>query len=160
MSTRSGDLDPGVINYLMRKEHLAIDQINDMLNHESGLKGISQRSGDMQELLERENSDQHAKDAIELFCYQTRKCIGAMAAALGGLEALVFSGGIGEQSPAIRERVCMNLEFLGIQIDTERNRNNDFLISNAEAKVPVYVIPTNEEVMMARLTQQLLARTT
>lgn len=159
MSTRTGDLDPGVINYLVNHEQLTLDQVNHMVNHESGLLGISQRSGDMRELLKHEATDSQAAEAIEFFCYQTRKCIGALAACLGGVDTLIFSGGIGEQSAVIRKRICSGLEFLGIEIDEERNKNNDAIISTANATAFVRVMKTNEEVMMAKLTQQLLNKT-
>lgn len=145
MSTRTGDLDPGVAWYLMNKEELTPKQFNHLINHESGLLGISGISPDMRELSKHEKG----KEAIEFFCYQTRKWIGAYATVLGGLDTLVFAGGIGENSAAVREMICENLEFLGIKLDKDKNTNNERLISTG--KTNVYVIHTNEELMIAKM---------
>ncbi|SEW43093.1 acetate kinase [Chitinophaga sp. YR573] len=145
MSTRTGDLDPGVAWYLMNKEELTPKQFNHLINHESGLLGISGISPDMRELSKHEKG----KEAIEYFCYQTRKWIGSYAAVLGGLDTLVFAGGIGENSAAVREMICENLEFLGIKLDKDKNVNNERLISTGETNV--YVIHTNEELMIAKM---------
>lgn len=156
MSTRSGDLDPGLLSYLSRTEDMTPTQFQKMVNHESGLLGISETSSDLRDLLKLENEDTRAQEAIELFCYQIRKWIGSFAAALGGLDTLVFSGGIGENSPVIRERICTDLGFLGIGIESSRNESGDAVISGDGAPVNVRVIPTNEELMIARTVSRML----
>ncbi len=156
MGTRSGDLDPGVISHLLRHEHLTPTRLDHLLNHESGLLGISGSHADMHDLLTQEADDEPAAQAIELFCYQARKQIGAYAAALGGLDAVVFSGGIGEHAAVIRERICAPLGFLGIELDGERNAGHARCISTSRSRVMVLVIPTDEERMMAQQTCELL----
>jgi acetate kinase len=150
MSTRPGDLDPGVAWYLMQAENLTPKQFNNLINHESGLLGISETSSDMRDLLDRELQDVRAAEAIELFCYQVKKWIGAFVAALGGVETLVFSGGIGENAPRVRARVCDGLGFLGIELEEKRNAANEGVISAAASRVAVRIICTNEEQMIAR----------
>jgi len=156
MGTRTGDLDPGVAWYIMQSEDLSIKQFNYLINHESGLLGISEISSDMRDLLEAESSDIRAAEAVELFCYQARKWIGAFAAALGGLDTLVFAGGVGENSPVIRSRICMGLKFLGIELEGERNKKNDSLIGKENAKVAVRIIHTDEERMIVKNVIQTL----
>jgi acetate kinase len=156
MSTRPGDLDPGLILYLMREENLTNIQLNNLINHESGLLGISETSSDMRDLLERETQDMRAAEAVELFCYQVKKWIGSFAAALGGLETLVFSGGIGENAPQIRSRICDGLRFLGIELEEKRNAANDSVISATAGHVVVRVIRTDEEEMIARTVCRVL----
>ncbi|TDE17309.1 acetate/propionate family kinase [Dyadobacter psychrotolerans] len=156
MGTRSGDLDPGVAWYLMQFEKLSPKQFNHVVNHESGLLGISETSSDMQELMKSEVDDNRAAEAIELFCYQIKKSIGSFAAVLGGVNTLVFSGGIGENIPQIRSRICQDLGFLGIELDEKRNQINDPVISMKNGKVTIRVIATNEEIMIARLVRQVL----
>src|SRR6185437_5053691 len=151
MSSRSGDLDPGVAWYLMQFEKLNPKKFSHLINHESGLLGVSQTSSDMRELMEVEETNPNAKEAIELFCYQAKKWLGSFAAALGGLDTLVFSGGIGEHSPELRSKICDGLEFLGIELCEIKNMNNAGIISTEASKVNVRVITTNEEVMIARL---------
>jgi acetate kinase len=155
MGTRPGDLDPGVAWQLMRAG-LTADQFSNIINHESGLLGVSETSSDMRDLLERQAEDSRAAEAVELFCYQARKWIGAFAAVLGGLETLVFSGGIGEKSPEVRARICEGLQFLGIQLDETRNAANASVISGESSPVTVRVIPTDEELMIARSVYRLL----
>ncbi len=138
MGTRSGDLDPGVAAYLMHSGKLTPDQFNQLIHHESGLLGISEISSDMRDLLE--SQDPRAAEAVDFFCYQTRKWIGAYAAALGGLDTLVFSGGIGENASEVRARICEGLQFLGIELDDH---------GNSTGRVTVRVIPTDEERMIA-----------
>ena len=150
MSTRSGDLDPGVAAFVMATEHLTVEQFQHLVNHESGLIGIAETSGDMQQLLACEAQDSRAAEAIALFCYQVKKWIGAFAAALGGVDTVVFSGGIGEHAAIIRQRICSGLEFLGIDLDLQRNAWNDSLISKTNSRVTVRVIATDEELMIAR----------
>jgi len=151
MSTRSGDLDPGLVWYLTRTEHMSAKQFNEMVNFQSGLLGVSETSSDMRDLLDRESQDVRAAEAVALFCYQIRKWIGAFAAALGGLDSLVFAGGIGENAPIVRARICEGLGFLGIALDKTRNGANEGVISTAADRVAVRVIHTDEEQMIARL---------
>jgi acetate kinase len=150
MSSRSGDLDPGLSWYLARTEQMTAKQFQDMVNHESGLLGISQTSADMQELLAHETEDVRAAEAVALFCYQAKKWIGAYAATLGGLETVVFAGGIGENAPPVRARICEGLSFLGIEIDDARNAANEGIISTDSSRVTVRMIRSNEELMIAR----------
>ena len=156
MGTRTGDLDPGVAWFLMGAEKLSPKQFSHLINHESGLLGISEISSDMRVLLKHQHSDNRAAEAIELFCYQTKKWIGSFAAVLGGLDTLIFSGGIGENTPEIRDRICRGLQFLGIEVDEKRNLKNDEVISIATGRVSIRVIPTNEELMVAKLVCGIL----
>ncbi|WP_299459784.1 acetate/propionate family kinase [uncultured Gimesia sp.] len=156
MSTRSGDLDPGLMWYLARTEGLDAKHFNEMVNFQSGLLGMSETSSDMRDLLEIESQDVRAAEAVALFCYQVKKWVGAFAAALGGLDTLVFSGGIGEHSPVIRKRICDGLGFLGIELDDTCNAENASLISPDTSRVAVRVIPTNEEQMIAELVSRVL----
>jgi len=150
MSARTGDLDPGVMDYMVRTDGLTAGQFRRMVNHESGLLGISEISSDMRDLLRQEATDARAADAVSLFCYQAKKWIGSFAAALGGLDTLVFAGGIGENAPRIRMRICEGLEFLGIDLHRVRNDETAQVISTAAGRVTVRVIRTNEELMIAR----------
>jgi acetate kinase len=156
MSTRTGDLDPGVAGYLMQEEKMSPAQFSHLVNHESGLAGISETSSDMRELLKIQATDKRAAEAIGIFCYQARKCVGAFAAALGGLDILVFSGGIGENAPEIREGICSNLQFIGVSLDKKRNDHNEAIISAEDSRVIVRVIKTDEELMIARLVSGIL----
>lgn len=158
MGTRSGDLDPGVISYLARSDGMSVGQFETMTNEASGLLGVSEISADMRELLAREDMDVRAAEAIALFCYQTRKWIGAFAAALGGLDTLVFAGGIGENLPTIRHRICQELTYLGVSLAEEHNAANAQCISADEAQVGVYVIPTDEELVIAQSVMRLIAK--
>jgi acetate kinase len=160
MGTRSGDIDPGINAYLAHAEGLDANGFDALVNHQSGLLGVSETSADMRDLLLHEANDGRAADAVALFCYQIRKWIGAFAAAMGGLDRLVFAGGIGEQSPVVRARICDGLGFLGIDIDAARNAHSDTnsrVISTDAARVPVHVIPTNEAWVMARAAWRMLA---
>ncbi len=150
MSSRSGDLDPGVIIYLLKEKKLTADEVNGLVNHGSGLLGVSGTSPDMEDLLSREKTDPKAGEAVGLFCYQAKKYLGSLAAALGGIDTLVFTAGIGENSPIVRERICSGLGFLGIELSPERNVKNEPVISTEGSRVKVMVIKTNEELMMAR----------
>ena len=152
MGTRSGDLDPGLVRFLARDEGMSPTQFHDMANHQSGLLGVSGISPDLRDLLALEASNAAAADAVALFCYEATKCIGAYAAALGGLDTLVFSGGIGENAAPIRERICAGLSFLGISLQHQRNAEHAALISNDDGRVAVRVIATDEERMIARAT--------
>jgi acetate kinase len=156
MSTRSGDLDPGLVWYLLRTEHVTPQQFHKMVNHESGLLGISETSSDMRDLLAREPDDERAADAVAIFCYQIKKWIGAFAAALGGLDTLVFAGGIGENAPVVRARVCDGLDFLGIELDQKRNAANSDVISAAASRVTIRAIRTDEELMIAKAVSRVL----
>ena len=156
MSSRSGDLDPGVATYLMRAEGMAADQFHRMVNEESGMLGISQISPDVRELLKREQTDPRAAEALQIFSYHARKWIGALAAALGGLDTLVFSGGIGENGAETRARICEGFQFLGIQLDDSRNQAHGSIISKDGSRATVRVIRTDEEAFMARLVDRLL----
>jgi acetate kinase len=156
MSTRSGDLDPGVAYYLARTERMTAATFQQMVNHESGLLGVSGTSSDLRDLLAREGRDPRAGEAIALFCYQARKWVGSFAAALGGLDTLVFAAGIGENAPLIRERICDGLGFLGITLDRKRNARNAPLISANAAPVKVRVVRTDEELMIARSVIRVL----
>jgi acetate kinase len=150
MSTRSGDLDPGVAPYLARTEKMSSQQFYEIVNHKSGLLGVSETSSDMRDLLGREKKDVRAAEAVELFCYQAKKWIGSFAAALGGLDTLVFAGGIGENAPPVRARICEGLSFLGIELDKSRNAKTAAVISKNSSRVTVRVIRTDEELMIAR----------
>jgi acetate kinase len=158
MSTRSGDLDPGLLAYLARAEGLDADGFDNLTGFQSGLLGLSETSSDMKELLEREGSDERAAEAITLFCYQVKKSIGGLSAALGGLDQLVFTGGMGGNAPKIRARICEDLGFLGITIDESRNAENSEVISAEDSQVTVRVIHTDEAWIIARDVSEALKR--
>ena len=150
MGTRPGDMDPGVLWYWMRSEHLTAAQINRIVNHQSGLLGVSEISSDLRDLMARQEEDIRAAEAVEMFCYHARKWIGSLAAVLGGLDTLVFSGGIGENAVQVRTRICSGLTFLGVTLDEDRNSADAPVISSVSSPVTVRVIPTNEERMIAK----------
>lgn len=158
MGTRGGDIDPSVIEFLAHKEGMALNEIDAVLNKQSGLLGLSGLTNDMRDLLEeeQEHQDRRAKLAIDIFCQRVRKYIGAYLAEINGAEAIIFTGGIGENSKTIRQRICKGLEWLGIEIDEKLNNElqhgKEGEISKAESKVKLYVIPTNEELLIARDT--------
>jgi acetate kinase len=156
MGTRPGDLDPGVLWTILNRERWGPAALDDFIHHRCGLLGVSETSSDMQELLARESSDSRAADAVALFCYQVRKAIGAFSAVLGGLDVLVFTGGIGERSAVIRSRICAGLGYLGIELDQGANAGDKAALSSAEARVRVYAIPTDEEWMIATIVKQML----
>lgn len=156
MSTRPGDLDPGVIIYLLQEKGLSPVEVNHLINHQAGLRGISGLSEDMRDLLAHEDTARGAALAVRLFCYQARKFIGALATVLGGLDTFVFTGGIGENSAPIRARICANLQFLGIHLDLDLNNQNAPIISKQDSPVTVRVMKTNEELMIARHTRNLI----
>ena len=156
MSTRTGDLDPGLVYYLARSERMTAARFQQMVNHESGLLGVSGTSSDVRDLLAREARDVRAAEAVALFCYQATKWIGAFAAALGGLDTIVFAGGIGENAPLIRKRICGGLGFLGVEVNARRNLKNASLISSDAGRVKVRVIRTDEELMIARSVIRVL----
>jgi acetate kinase len=158
MGTRSGNLDPSVLEYLHHKEGLSLSEIDTLLNKQSGLLGLSGLTNDMRELLEEErlHQDRRARLAIEIFCLRVKHYLGSYLAQMNGADAIVFTGGIGENSPEIRERICRDLDFLGIAIDADKNREQvggkEGDIATAEARVRTFVIPTNEELLIARDT--------
>ncbi len=161
MGTRSGDLDPAIILHIMAREELSLHEANTLLNKHSGLQGISGISGDMRDIIsEYHKGNSSARLALDAYCYRIRKYIGAYAAALGGLDALVFTAGIGENSPVVRKKCCENLEFLGIKIDDEKNRQASSKraeeISGNGSKVKVFSIPTNEELVIALDTRRII----
>jgi acetate kinase len=158
MGTRTGDLDPGVLLYLLQHEHLSPADLSRLINREAGLLGVSGSSADMRDLLARAASDPRAAEAIDLFCYQARKHIAALAAALGGLDTLVFTAGIGERAAPVRQRICADLGFLGIHLDDARNNAHAALISPDDSPVTVRVMPTDEDLMIARHTRQFIAQ--
>jgi acetate kinase len=156
MSTRSGDLDPGVVTYIARTTGFDADRVERELSHHSGLFALSGGFADMRELLARESTDASCRLAAAVYCYEIKKRIGAYAAALGGLDALVFSGGIGEHAPAVRARICDGLDFLGFRVDLQKNQANAPIISVPDARITIHVIPTDEEVVIARAAYRLL----
>lgn len=154
MSTRTGDMDPGVMLYLMNERGFEVSDISRLINEKSGLLGISGESQDMQDLLTRQDKD--AKLAIEMFCYSARKYLAALAGVLGGLDTLIFTAGIGENSPEIRKRISNNFNYMGLKLDNKRNNNNAKIISADDSKITVRVMETNEELMIARHTRKIL----
>jgi acetate kinase len=157
MGTRCGAIDPGVLLYLMNQDGLDVPAMEQLLTHESGLLGVSGISSDMRTLLEKEKLDARAAEAIELFIYRISRELGSMAAALGGLDAVVFTGGIGENAPSIRARVCRAASWLGIELDAATNDQGGPQISQLTSQVSVWVIPTNEEFMIAQHTKKLIS---
>lgn len=163
MGTRSGDIDPSLILYIMGKEGLSLNEAGTLLNKHSGLIGMSGESSDMREILSAKNDQKRARYAFDLFCYRIKKYLGAYAFAMGGLDAFVFTGGIGENAVEVREKVCRELKFLGIEIDETKNKNNSDVISSDSSKVKVLRIPTNEELVIAldtvRVVEKEMVRT-
>lgn len=159
MGTRSGDLDPGLLCYLARATDLSAAQLDEIVTSKSGLLGMSETSSDMRELLEREDRDDRAAEAVAVFCYQIKKWVGAFAAALGGVDTLVFAGGIGENAPAVRKRVCDGLSFLGIELDNARNAASETVVSAPAGRVVVRVMKTDEERTIAEMACDLLGIT-
>ena len=156
MSTRSGDLDPGVMLYLLREKRLSSSAVSHLVNRRAGLLGVSGISPDLRDLFAQSAKNSHAAEAIDLFCYEAKKYLGALAAVLGGVDTLIFTAGIGENIPTIRRRICEHLEFLGIRLDDARNERNAPIISRAAGPVTVRVMKTNEELMIARHTHNLI----
>lgn len=157
MATRCGDLDPGLVMYLLRDRGISPAELERILNRQSGLLGVSGRSADMRRLLELSGTDPSARAAVELFCYMARKYLGAMIAVLGGLDTLVFTGGIGAHSAAVRAMICAGLTDIGVEIDARRNAQNEAVISPPGSRAVVNVVHTNEELMMARYALTLIA---
>jgi acetate kinase len=156
MSTRTGDLDPGVLLFLLQSRGLTPAALSHLVNKEAGLLGVSGSTADMQDLLGRAATDSRAADAVALFCYQARKLLGGLVAALGGLDTLVFTAGIGEHSAAIRARICEGLSYLGLEVDAARNAEHAPIISSHASRVAVRVVPTDEDLMIARHTHRLI----
>ena len=159
MGTRSGDIDAAAVIYLQERDRMSPRDIDVLLNKQSGLLGVSGDSSDMRDLLEREARDERAAEAVALFCYRAKKYVGAYAAALGGLDALIFSGGIGENAPPVRERICAGLGFLGIEVDPALNRSNAPVISKARSRVKIQTINTDEDSMIARHVLAIIGST-
>jgi acetate kinase len=156
MGTRPGDLDPGLLVYMMRMEKKTPEEMDEFISHDCGLLGLSETSLDMRDLEERRESDERAADAVDLFCYQVKKFIGAYAAAMGGLDTVVFSGGIGEHSAECRRRICEGMGFSGVELDQARNEGSEAIISGGSSRVRVRVIATDEEQMIARAVGGLI----
>jgi acetate kinase len=156
MGTRPGDLDPGVIVYLIEQKRYDAARLAELVNSKSGLLGVSELSSDVKTLLDARAANVDAAMAIEMFCYQIRKSVGALAAALGGLDMLIFTGGVGEHAAAVRAEVCDGLAYLGITIDSRRNDSSDDTISSVGSKCRVRIVPTNENLMVARHTAELV----
>ena len=157
MGTRSGDLDPSLILYIMGKEGLSLHEAGTLLNKHSGLIGISGESSDMREIIASVKDEQkRSVYAFEIFCYRIKKYIGAYTAAMGGLDALVFTGGIGENAVEVREEVCRNMDYLGIKLDTLKNESKEQIISDSSSKVKIFRIPTNEELVIAMDTAKIV----
>ena len=156
MGTRSGDLDPGLVLYLTRHENLTSEEFHEMVNRKSGLLGVSETSPDLRDLLASEAEDLRAAEAVALFCYQAKKWVGAFSAVLDGLDTLVFTGGIGENAAAIRDRICGGLTHLGIQLDATRNQDNAPIISTDRSASKVRVIRTDEERIIVRAVRRIL----
>ncbi|HEY5695750.1 MAG TPA: acetate/propionate family kinase [Candidatus Saccharimonadales bacterium] len=159
MSTRSGDIDPGIVRYLARAEGQTADQFDEMVNERSGLLGISGSTADMEELLQQEAHDTQAKDAVDIFCYSVKKQIGALTAAMGGLDTLVFTGGMGEKAPKIRARISEGLEFLGIQLDPRMNEQNKEVISAHGSRVTVRMLHTDESQVIVQEVMKIQGET-
>jgi len=162
MGTRSGDLDPAILDFISAKEGLSLREVDSLLNKQSGLLGVSGLTADMRELLaeEAEHGDRRARLAIDLFCYRVKKYIGSYLAAMNGADAIVFAGGIGENSPDVRARICQDLDWLGIDVDETRNRANvgtEGRIDREGSRVNLWVIPTDEELLIARDTWRVVS---
>jgi acetate kinase len=156
MATRTGDLDPALAAYLVRNKEMTFEEFHDMINRSAGMFGVSETTGDMRDLLEREASDPRAADAVAMFCYEVKKRIGSYASAMGGIDTLIFSGGIGEHAPQVRERACQGLSFLGIEIDPHANQAGAAVISTG--RVSVRVMVTDEELMIARSVREIVGK--
>lgn len=158
MGTRPGDLDPGVVLRLLGNDRYNFELLSDLFYHRSGLLGVSGETADMKTLIERSPADARAREAIELFVYQLRKHVGSMIAVLGGLDTLVFTGGIGEHAPEIRAAFVEGFDFLGLRLDDEKNRRNERVISRSDSRITAMVIPTDENLMIARHTLALIEK--
>jgi acetate kinase len=160
MSTRPGDIDPGLLVYLMNDQKLSTEQTDKFISRQCGLLGVSETSADIRDLLAaraKAPPDPRAADAIDLFCYSAKKHLAALTAALGGLDTLIFSAGIGEHAPEIRAQICTGLDFLGLHLDSEKNSQNADIVSTDDSRVIIRVIPTDEEIVIARTVHSILA---
>ncbi len=155
MGSRSGDVDPGVLIHMMKKCGYSAEEMDKLLNKESGLKGVSELTSDMRPLEENMDSCEKSGRAMKVYMYRLLKVIGSYAAAMGGVDAICFTGGAGEKSPIIRKYICDKLKFLGIELDEEKNEKNELVITNDDSKVKVFVIPTNEELQMVRNSKEI-----
>jgi acetate kinase len=163
MGTRSGDIDPAIVDFIAAKEGLSAQEVETLLNKQSGLLGISGLTNDMRELLDeaRESDDRRARLAVEIFCYRARKYVGSYLAAMNGADAVIFTGGIGENSPEIRRRICDGLQWLGVELDPARNDSHtggrEGVISADNSRAALYVVPTDEELLIARDTVRVVS---
>jgi acetate kinase len=155
MSSRSGDLDPGVLSYLLREKKVSPDKLNDFIFQQCGLKGVSEVSSDLRDLLEAQDTNPKARDAVDLFCYSARKALGSLVAVLDGVETLIFTGGIGENAAFPRASICEGFHHLGLEIDPTANEQNRAIISSPTSRVTVRVMKTNEELVIARHTARI-----
>lgn len=158
MGSRSGDLDPEIILYLLRVKGMALNEVNDLINLKAGLLGVSGISSDMKDLLDKEKKDTQASEAISLFCYQAKKFLAGLVAALGGLDILIFTGGIGENASPIRWRICEGMELFGLSLDPSLNHVSAPIVSRDNSPVTVRVMKTNEELMIARHTYKIISK--
>ncbi|MGA3065361.1 MAG: acetate/propionate family kinase [Tepidisphaeraceae bacterium] len=156
MGTRPGDLDPGLMVYLMKDQKLSTEEMDRFISQQCGLLGVSETSSDMRDLLAARASDPRAAEAVDLFCYQAKKYLCALAAAMGGMETIVFAGGIGEHSPDARAAICRGLEFIGVKLDAGRNSRAQDVISASDSPVTVRIIATDEEIVIARVVRSLM----
>jgi acetate kinase len=157
MGTRPGDLDPGLLVYMMKDRKLSADDMDKFISEQCGLIGVSETSSDMRDLLTARTTDPRAAEAVQLFCYQAKKHLCAMTSALGGLDTIVFAGGIGERSAEVRAEICDGLKFLGLKLDTAKNASGCDLISGETSRVAIRIIPTDEEIVITRIALSILA---
>jgi acetate kinase len=163
MGTRSGDLDPAIVGSIARKEAMSASEVETLLNTQSGLLGISGLTNDMRELLNElnEHDDRRVRLAIEIFCYRARKYLGAYLAGMGGADAVIFTGGIGENSPDVRARICASMEWAGLRLDADKNQamvGREGIISSDNSTLHAYAIPTDEELLIARDTVRVIRK--
>ncbi|OVE75555.1 hypothetical protein BVX98_07265 [bacterium F11] len=158
MGTRSGDIDPGILTYLLKQKRFSVDGIDRLINYESGLRGVSNKTHDMKTLLDRRAKDSKADFAIKMFCHHVRKTIGALSAVLGGLDSLIFTGGIGERAIAIRKEICEKLGYLGVRLDPKKNKVHAEMISSTKSQCRVFIIPTKEDLVITRHTYNVLQK--
>ena len=149
MGTRTGDIDPSILTYLLQNKICTIEELSEIINNQSGLLGVAETTSNMQQIIKIKNKDSKAADAFNLFCYQTKKYIGAYAAVLNGLDTLIFTGGIGEQAAEVRSTICEGLNYIGVEIDVQKNKKNEAIISTKNSFVKIHIIPTNEQYMLA-----------
>jgi acetate kinase len=158
MGTRPGDMDPGLLVYLMKEQKLSADEMDDFISNHCGLLAVSETSADMRDLLAARAADPRAADAVSLFCYQAKKHLCALTSTLSGLDTLIFAGGIGEHAPEVRSAICDGLDFLGLKLDESKNARGADIISDNQSRVTVRIIPTDEEIVIARIVRSILQR--